>query len=241
MTLEILGRMMNASNSTIVVRDDEGQYIYKPISGERPLWDFPDGTLAARECAAFVLSNLAGWSVVPSTQLREGPMGEGSFQEWVEADVTSVDVIAPSQVPSEWHLVTTGVDEAGREVALAHAPDDGLRRIALFDAVINNADRKGGHILTNDDGVHFAIDHGVTFHSEPKLRTVLWGWIGQPFTSEEIVLLEKTLAISDDEELATLLSAQEITALKDRVRGLLDLGTFPEPSPHWPSIPWPVF
>lgn len=173
MTLEILGRMMNASNSTIVVRENDVQYVYKPVSGERPLWDFPDGTLAARERAAFVLSDAAGWNVVPLTQLREGPMGEGSFQEWVDADVTSVDVVAPSEVPEDWHLVMTGVDEAGREVALAHAPDDGLRRIALFDAVINNADRKGGHILTGDDGSHYAIDHGVTFHNEPKLLSLI--------------------------------------------------------------------
>lgn len=241
MTLEILGRMMNASNSTIVIREDDVQYVYKPVSGERPLWDFPDGTLAARERAAYVLSDLAGWNVVPSTQLREGPMGEGSFQEWVDADVTSVDVFAPSEVPLDWHLVMTGVDEAGREVALAHAPDAGLRRIALFDAVINNADRKGGHILTDDDGTHYAIDHGVTFHHEPKLRTVLWGWVGEPLTDEEIALLDTTLSITSDKELNALLSADEIKALQDRIRGLQDLGSFPEPSPNWPSIPWPVF
>ena len=241
MTMEILGRMMNASNSTIVVRDDDVQYIYKPVSGERPLWDFPDGTLAARESAAYLLSNLAGWDVVPPTQLREGPMGEGSFQQWVDADVTSVDVVKPSDVPHEWHVVMSGVDEAGREVALVHAPDAGLRRIALFDAVINNADRKGGHILTDDDGRHYAIDHGVTFHHEPKLRTVLWGWIGQPFTDEEISLLKASLSAADRTELADLISEEEILALKDRINGLIDLGSFPEPSPHWPSIPWPVF
>ena len=241
MTVEILGRMMNASNSTIVVRENDVQYVYKPISGERPLWDFPDGTLAARERAAFVLSDLAGWNVVPPTQLREGPMGEGSFQEWVDADVTSVDVVAPADVPENWHLVMSGVDEAGREVALAHAPDDGLRRIALFDAVINNADRKGGHILTDDDGTHYAIDHGVTFHHEPKLRTVLWGWIGEPFSPEEIELLNQTLEATNNTELASLLSLEEVNALKDRIKGLKDLGSFPEPSPHWPSIPWPVF
>lgn len=241
MTMEILGRMMNASNSTIVVRDNDVQYIYKPVSGERPLWDFPDGTLAARESAAYLLSNLAGWDVVPPTQLREGPMGEGSFQQWVDADVTSVDVVKPTEAPEEWHVVMSGVDEAGREVALVHAPDAGLRRIALFDAVINNADRKGGHILTDDDGRHYAIDHGVTFHHEPKLRTVLWGWIGQPFTEEELSLLKASLIAADRTELADLISSEEILALKDRINGLIDLGSFPEPSPNWPSIPWPVF
>lgn len=241
MTMEILGRMMNASNSTIVVRDNGEQYVYKPVSGERPLWDFPTGTLAAREIAAFTLSDLAGWNVVPLTQLREGPMGEGSFQQWVDADVISVDVVKPSDVPADWHVVMTGVDETGREVTLVHAPDVGLRRIALFDAIINNADRKGGHILTDEDGRHYAIDHGVTFHHEPKLRTVLWGWVGQPFTDEEVSLLKASLIASDHSEMARLLTEEEILALKERITGLIELGVFPEPSPNWPSIPWPVF
>lgn len=241
MTLEILGRMENASNSTIVVRENDSQFVYKPISGERPLWDFPDGKLAYRERAAYLLSSLAHWNLVPETQLREGPMGSGSFQRWVDADVTSVDIVSPLDVPENWHVVMNGSNEKGQEVVLAHAHDANLRRIALFDAVINNADRKGGHILTDDNGTHFAIDHGVTFHHEPKLRTVLWGWIGQPFTDEEAELLQNSAQVIQEDEFTYLLTQQEIAAAKERIKGLLDLGAFPEPSPEWPAIPWPIF
>lgn len=241
MTLEILGRMINASNSTIVVRENENQYIYKPVSGERPLWDFPDGNLAHRERAAFLLSSLAGWNLVPETILREGPMGIGSFQTWVDAQVIAVDVVPPGHAPVEWHVVMRGSNEEGREVILVHAPDSALRRIALFDAVINNADRKGGHILTDDAGRHYAIDHGVTFHEEPKLRTVLWGWIGQPFTNDEIGLLHNSIEALSNSEFSQLLTLDEVAAAGSRVQSLLELGTFPEPSPNWPAIPWPVF
>ena len=241
MTLEILGRMENASNSTIVVRENDTQFVYKPISGERPLWDFPDGNLAHRERASYLLSTLAGWDLVPQTELREGPMGLGSFQHWVDADVISVDIVAPNETPENWHVVMSGSNERGQHVVLAHAADSNLRKMALFDAVINNADRKGGHILTDDDGNHFAIDHGVTFHHEPKLRTVLWGWIGEPLTAEEIDLLQNSAKAIHDEKFTELLTPQEILATENRIKGLIELGAFPEPSPDWPAIPWPIF
>ncbi len=233
--------MVNASNSTLVVRDSERQYVYKPISGERPLWDFPDGTLAARERAAFLLSHSGGWNVVPETTLRVGPMGLGSFQNWVEAEPTSVDILEPHLVPENWHDVFTGVNENGKEVVLTHANDLMLRRIALFDAVINNADRKAGHILTDDHGQHFAIDHGVTFHHEPKLRTVLWGWMGEEISDEETQLLQRSLEASNAPEFSELLTDTEIEALRSRIAELIETRVFPEPSREWPAIPWPIF
>lgn len=239
--MEILGRMVNASNSTLVVLDEDVQYIYKPISGERPLWDFPEGTLALRERAAFVLSELGNWNVVPETVLREGPLGLGSFQQWVEADVTDVDVVSPHLIPSGWKEIVRGVDESGGEVALVHADSKQLRAIALFDAVANNADRKGGHLLTTGDGHVFAIDHGVTFHEEPKLRTVLWGYVGEKFTPDEIQQLQDLHNVVSTSELTELINGAEMTALEARISDLLSNGHFPAPSPNWPSVPWPVF
>lgn len=239
--MEILGRMVNASNSTLVVRDDDRKFIYKPITGERPLWDFPEGTLALRERAAYVLSELGQWHVVPHTELREGPLGLGSFQAWVEADIKDVAVVAPQEVDAGWIEIIRGQDEHGQEVALIHQDKAELRAIALFDAVANNADRKGGHLLTDDLGNVFAIDHGVTFNEEPKLRTVLWGYINHEFTDTEVAQLEEVRKLIDTSELVELLNAQEITALHNRINELLASGKFPEPSPNWPSIPWPAF
>lgn len=237
----VLGRMVNASNATLVVQGPGGRFVYKPTAGERPLWDFPAGSLAARERAAYVLSELLGWGLVPRTELREGPHGPGSMQQWVDADVTAVDVVAPADVPAGWATVLTGVDEHGAEVALVHARDHGLARIAVFDILANNADRKGGHVLTTPEGQHVAIDHGVTFHEDPKLRTVLWGWVGEPVPDDllsDVAAIESSAA---DSELAALLTPGEIDALTTRIRTLLREARFPAPSGEWPSIPWPVF
>lgn len=239
--MEILGRMVNASNSTLVVRDVDKQYIYKPISGERPLWDFPEGTLALRERAAYVLSEIGEWRVVPKTELREGPLGLGSFQDWVEAEVVDVEVVKPEAVDSSWLEIVRGVDDAGQEVVLVHADKPQLRAIALFDAVANNADRKGGHLLTAKTGQVFAIDHGVTFNEELKLRTVLWGYAGLRLTEKEIEQLRRLQDAIANSEIVELLYTQEVDALHGRINGLLSDGCFPEPSPHWPSVPWPIF
>lgn len=239
--MEILGRMVNASNSTLVVNDNGSKFIYKPISGERPLWDFAAGTLAYRERAAYVLSHIGGWHVVPETTLREGPLGRGSFQAWVDAEVVDVEVVAPGEVTSEWIAILNGVDENGNVVTLAHANKPELRAIALFDAVANNADRKGGHLLTDAHGKVHAIDHGVTFHQEPKLRTVLWGFVDQELTDSEIEQLKKVREIVRKSELVELLSQDEIAALVVRIDELLFQRVFPAPSGNWPSVPWPVF
>lgn len=233
--------MVNASNATLVVERDGQRYIYKPASGERPLWDFPDGTLHLRERAAFLVSELLGWDLVPTTTLEVGPEGIGSLQEWVEAETTSVDIFPPNDVPEGWKTIITGFDEEGNQVTLAHANDESLQRMAVFDAVINNADRKAGHILTTESGKHWAIDHGVTFNVDPKLRTVLWGWIDDEISSEQLSDLATLRELIDDSELTELLDKSELAALVGRIDELLTSKTLPAPSPEWPAVPWPVF
>ncbi len=152
------------------------------MRGERPLWDFPDGTLAGREVAAFLISEAAGFDVVPPTVLRDGPFGPGMVQVWVDTDDERelVDVCAPAEAPHGWIGVLRARGERGRPAVLVHADTPALRRMAAFDVVVNNADRKGGHVLAGTDGHVYGVDHGLTLHVEDKLRTVLWGWVGQP-------------------------------------------------------------
>jgi uncharacterized repeat protein (TIGR03843 family) len=196
--------------------------VWKPTAGERPLFDFPIGTLGHREVAAFAVSEVLGWAIVPPTVLREGPYGEGMLQRWVEVD-PAVDV-----------------------VALLEADDPRLRRIALFDAIVNNTDRKGGHLLPAPGGHLYAVDHGVTFSVQPKLRTILWSWEGQPFAAEELAALRALAAALRpgaplDRTLRDLLAAPEAVATASRVEELIASKVFPGPSPDWPAIPWPPF
>lgn len=239
--LEVVGRLVRASNEALLLRDDAGQYIYKPVRGERPLWDFPNGTLANRERAAFVLSELLGWGVVPRTRLLDGPLGPGSVQDWVDGDITLVDVVAANEALTDWIEVFRGVDDAGRPVSLVHRDDAVLARIAAFDVIANNADRKGGHLLTTQDGLTFGIDHGVTFHEEPKLRTVLWGWAGTPLAQQLVDDIVRVLPTIGASELTELLDSVEVAALTDRMQAIVDTRSYPHPSDAWPSIPWPVF
>jgi uncharacterized repeat protein (TIGR03843 family) len=238
---KVIGQMVNASNSTLVVELDSKRFIHKPRSGERPLWDFPDHTLHLRERAAFVVSHMLGWDVVPETTIKEGPYGIGSFQKWIDAEPTTVDIFPPNTVPDGWLTIITGIDEEGKQVTLAHEDSPRLRQIAVFDALINNADRKAGHLLTDQSGMTFGIDHGVTFNAEDKLRTVLWGWIGQDISEAHIVDLKKLQSEIAGSELEELLDASEIHALQQRVEDLIAERVMPSPSPHWPAVPWPVF
>ncbi|MFL5710942.1 MAG: SCO1664 family protein [Chloroflexota bacterium] len=229
--LEIIGRIVASSNNAMLVTvtrpcpDPEQTItmdaIYKPTLGERPLDDFPDGTLAHREVAAWHVSEASGWGIVPPTILRDGPYGEGMVQAFVDVD-PDVDV-----------------------VAMVVEDDPRLRRMAVLDAVMNNTDRKGGHILPVDGGSHvYGVDHGVTFSPVPKLRTVLWGWRGTPLVADEIEGLERMRGALHGElaeVLAGLLSRVEIRATARRVDALLADGRFPYPSPDWPEIPWPPF
>lgn len=217
--LKVTGRLIDASNATLQATlentDPVIKVIYKPVLGEKPLWDFADGNLANREYAAFLLSQLAGFYLVPITVLREGPFGYGMVQEWIEID-NNLDIVDFGQ-----------------------GNDPQLRKLALFDAIINNTDRKFGHLLVDVTGKLKGCDHGVCFHQENKLRTVLWQFSGEQFNLEEIELLNKVKKLDLYSTFADLLTTAEISALDQRVSDLLATGSFPFPSDQWPAIPWP--
>lgn len=245
-SLEIRGRIMPASNATFLAELDGREVVYKPVAGERPLWDFPDGTLADREIAAYAVSEATGWGLVPRTWWGEGPHGPGMVQEWqeVDPDDDAVTLVRSGEVPDGWLEVVEGLDERDHPVTLVHEDSAALRRLAVYDVLVNNADRKGGHVLAMPGGHRYGVDHGVAFHHEPKLRTVLWGWAGLPLTSEETEVVTAVLAAVRGElgeRLATHLAEHEIRALERRTERLLAAGVLPGPSGSWPAIPWPPF
>ncbi|MEU6135202.1 SCO1664 family protein [Nocardioides sp. NPDC047086] len=244
--LVLVGRLTTASNATFLATIGGTEVVYKPIAGERPLWDFPDGRLAHREVAAYVVSEALGWSVVPETWLREGPHGLGMVQRWVTADETlePVTIVPAGSVPTGYRHVFDGYDALDRAVSLAHEDTPALRRMAVFDAITNNADRKGGHVLPLASGHRFGCDHGLTFHDEPKLRTILWGWQGLGFSEEELAGVRTVLAgLSGGlgRGLAAYLSGRDLEALAQRCEELLAEGAFPEPEYDRHVIPWPPF
>ncbi len=222
--IDLEGRMLDASNVTLVgtVRTATliGECVYKPVAGERPLWDFPDGTLAGREYSAYLVSQATGWRIVPPTVLRDGPFGSGMVQLWIDVD--------------------DGVDLP----AFVRRDEPALRRMAVFDAVVNNADRKGGHILPTPDGHVYGVDHGICFSVDPKLRTLLWRWAGKQLTAEALEVLQR---MADDlrgdlgEQLHEHLTRAEVRRTQQRVAELLRTGRHPEPTGDWPALPWPPF
>ncbi len=244
--LQLEGRVRGASNATLRARIGDARCVYKPVAGERPLWDFPDATLGRREVAAHALSEALGWHLVPPTAWREdGPAGPGMCQAWIEHDEAreKVGMVPPGRLPDGWVAVIDAEDEIGRAVVLAHEDSRELQRLAVFDAVVNNADRKGGHVLVDRGGRVWAIDHGVTFSDEPKLRTVLWGWAGQPLTEDllgDLVALEGLLEDGYD-PVDRWLADEEREALRDRVTDLRRAAVFPVPAGRWPAFPWPAF
>jgi uncharacterized repeat protein (TIGR03843 family) len=224
----------------------EAVCVYKPVRGERPLWDFPDGTLAGREVASYLVSAATGWGLVPPTVLRDGPFGTGMCQVWVEPDPEPDTQLLALQDVQEaepgWRGIARAEVGAGRTALLVHAEDIRLRRLAVLDAVLNNADRKGGHLLSAVDGRLYGIDHGVTFAVPGKLRTLLWGWAGEPLDPEAVTVLHALAADLKGElaeSLAPLLTAAEMDALRERVAELLRSGRYPVPSGDWPAVPWP--
>lgn len=245
--LTLTGRITTASNATFVGSIGDTTVVYKPIAGEKPLWDFPDGFLAHREVAAYLVSEALGWNIVPRTWLRDGPLGEGMVQLWQDTDPgqKAVDIVSPDEAPETgWRHVLQGEDETGRTVALLHEDSVALRRMAVFDVVVNNADRKGGHILAMADGHRHGVDHGLTFHTDHKLRTVLWGWLGDDLSSEELQGIERVSEGLDGDlgrDLADLLSDEEIASLSARCARLRAAGRFPAPHGHMPAVPWPLF
>ncbi|MFF2995493.1 SCO1664 family protein [Streptomyces sp. NPDC057950] len=251
--LKVRGQIREASNAvlycTVSYEGRDAFCVYKPVAGERPLWDFPDGTLAQREVAAYEVSQATGWGLVPTTVLRDGPYGEGMCQLWVEAspedDGAGLLALVDDEEPAEgWKAIGFAEVGEGRTALLVHADDTRLRRLAVLDAVINNADRKGGHLLPTGEGRLYGIDHGVTFNADNKLRTLLWGWAGEPLTAEALdVLASLRDGLASGAPLATrlaeLITTAEIDATRDRVEAMLASGKHPEPSGEWPAIPWP--
>jgi uncharacterized repeat protein (TIGR03843 family) len=227
--LTVVGRLLSASNATFYCvvtgevspgRTIGASCVYKPTRGERPLYDFPDGTLACREVAAHAVSQASGWEIVPPTVMRDGPFGDGMVQLWVEVD-QKVDI--------------------GELVMSDNAE---LRRIAVLDAVMNNADRKGGHLLPLPDGRIQGIDNGLCFAVEPKLRTILWRWRGDPLTDDEREMLRRLGGEFSGPlraELEPLLTPAEIDATAARIDGLLNAGRLPRPDRGRPAIPWPPY
>jgi uncharacterized repeat protein (TIGR03843 family) len=224
--LEVEGRLVVASNATLycTIRrgGTEAACVYKPVAGERPLWDFPHGTLAGREVAAYAVSRAAGWNLVPPTVYRDGPFGPGMCQLWIDADDT-VDLVALSR----------------------SADHRALRDMAVFDAVVNNADRKIGHLLPASDGRLYGCDHGVCFGEEYKLRTVLWQWRGRKLPAralDALTRLKAELATGGlADELPERLTEDEITATRQRVDLLLEARVHPYPPEDWPAVPWPPY
>jgi uncharacterized repeat protein (TIGR03843 family) len=251
--IEVEGRLVDASNLALLgqltLGDVRTRVIYKPIEGERPLWDFPHGTLAEREAAAFVLSAVGGWNIVPPTVLREGPLGPGSVQLWVDsadgAGESLVDVVAPADLEAGWLPVFEGQLSDGTPVVLAHADRPELAAAAVFDVVINNADRKGSHLVLDRAGSLRGFDHGISCHVDPKLRTVLWGWVGKPLPEADLARLDALSGWLGDplsavsRTIKVLLSSAEVEAVSRRVSDLLATGLFPPPSGRHPAVPWP--
>lgn len=222
--INVVGRVAWSSNAALLVtieRDGaEVLAVYKPQRGERPLWDFPDGTLCHRETAAYMVSAALGWDLVPRTVLRDGPYGIGMVQRFVEHD------------PDE-HYFT-----------LLEANVDTFRRFAVFDVIVNNADRKGGHCLRELSSGHiYGIDHGLTFHVAPKLRTVIWDFAAEPIPdalTADVASLQARLDGAFGDEMRALLHPVEFEALVDRIDDLLIVGRLPEPDEGYHSVPWPM-
>lgn len=239
--LVLSGRLLDASNAAYLGHVDGIACVYKPRSGERELWDFPSGTLAHREVAAFKLAERIGLDIVPTTVWRDdGPAGPGMCQRWIEHSESAppVDVVPVGTSPNDWRVVMTGAAPDGSEVELSHADTSALRDIALFDAIVNNADRKAGHLLVDLAGKLWCIDHGISFHPDPKLRTVLWGFAGSPFDARHVSMLD---ALTEVEFLSAHLDEVELLSLQDRIAHLRRTGSFPFPSNDWPPLPWPLF
>jgi hypothetical protein len=221
--MEVLGLLPNASNHTFLARaragDEEVLAVYKPRRGETPLWDFPEGTLCAREVAAYVVSRTLGWPNVPATVLRDGPYGVGSAQRFVDHDPEEHYFTLAERFPAEF------------------------RRVAAFDIVVNNADRKAGHCLLGDDGRIFLVDHGVCFSDEPKLRTVIWDFVGERLEEQARAdvrhLADEVRAGPVRDELTNLLSPVELDALGARAEAVASMERFPEPGPDRRPFPWP--
>ncbi|QNG21307.1 SCO1664 family protein [Rhodococcus triatomae] len=253
--LTVIGQVAHASNATLVCDASLGENtvrcVYKPVRGERPLWDFPDGTLAGREFASYLVSEALGWGVIPRTLLREGPFGPGMVQRWIDTPdrhaepggLDLVDLCEPDSVPPGWFEILQAIGGDGEPVALIHADDPRLQRMAVLDVLLNNADRKGGHALEGLDGEVYGVDHGICLHAENKLRTVLWGWAGREVPGPLVVDVTELVQQLDGDlgkQLSEHVTVDEVDALAERARALASVARMPTPAgPR--HIPWPPF
>lgn len=256
-TLEIEGVLPDASNLTarVLLTAQDGsptgeRALYKPTRGEAPLRDFPGGTLGRREVTAYEISAAGGWDLIPCTIWRDGPLGPGSVQLWVDWEAAGqppgdglLEVFAGEEVPEGWLAVVRGEDGSSRPVTVAHRDDPDLASLAVLDLVLNNADRKGAHLLRDAAGGLWGVDHGLTLHTEEKLRTVLWGWAGTPIPvadQERVGRLRDRLAESP-EGIGALVSPDEAEALHGRIERLLADPVFPDPPIQRYGLPWPLW
>ncbi|AYG04676.1 SCO1664 family protein [Gryllotalpicola protaetiae] len=243
--LRLIGRIPTASNAAFLASVGETPVIYKPTAGEKPLWDFPDGDLAQREVAAYLVSEALGWGIVPPTWLRDGPFGAGMVQLWREPSGPRAVELSPPEARADdgRRRVFDIIGEPDFPVAILHEDSAALRHIAVFDVIVNNADRKGGHILEMPGGHRHGVDHGLTFHVDDKLRTVLWGWVGDELTDAElagVAAVRAALASALGVALAELLNPYELEMLDFRCELLLTEHRFPAPQGSWHTVPWPL-
>lgn len=218
--MEVLGLLPYASNATLLARLSLGEVeslaVYKPRRGERPLWDFPSGTLCLREYAAWLVSEDLGWDIVPPTVLREGPAGFGAVQLFVEEDGETDVRMLPQ---------TNG---------------DELQKMALFDVIVNNTDRKAGHLIVDTRRKLWGVDHGICFSDEPKLRTVVWVYESEDIPADLLDDVERFARNgAGASSLGELLSAAELEALCERTTEVLRTKRYPAPDPYGRHIPWP--
>lgn len=243
----VLGPLTDASNVTLQVRVNEVAAVYKPVAGERPLHDFPPGTLARREVAAYQIATAAGWDLIPPTILREGPLGLGSVQRWVDSSIperSALTAFRPAEMPQDWLAVLAAEAENGDDLLIAHPDDPVLRSFAVLDVVLNNADRKASHLVHATGRGWRGIDHGLCLHAEEKLRTVLWGWAGDPLPEADRRRLEQLSSVLDHPRAprwTELLEPDEVAAVADRVAALLDDGHHPLPPQDRYPLPWPLW
>lgn len=254
--LDVEGALPDASNLTarVLLTGDDGRptgerAIYKPVRGETPLRDFPSGTLGHREVAAYEVSAAGGWDLIPCTVWREGPLGPGSVQRWVDWETAGrppgdglLELFAGRAAPEGWLPVVRGEDAEGDPVTVAHRDSASLASLAVLDLVLNNADRKGAHLLRDAAGRVWGVDHGLTLHAEDKLRTVLWGWAGRPLPPGDVARLERTrTALTPRHTVSSLVAEEEFEALLDRIGALIARPVFPEPPQDRYPLPWPLW
>ena len=247
--IEIEGLIPDSTNGALKLLitngDEQIAAIAKPDVSIRPLWDFPNMDLNKREYATFLFDRKLELGFVPETVIRDiSGIGNALVQHWIrETENDLIIVQSPDNIPKSYLRVLQGYDELNKLITLAHKDDQDLRKLCLIDLIINNADRKGNHLITDGNNKMWAIDHGVSWHEEPKIRTVLWGWINQEFNDGDLDLLSLAKSTLED-WLANdfqYLENSEIECALERLDELVKNKRFPAPGSEWPAVPWPIF